>query len=143
MDHRRIRDEIAGRGGRVREIVWSPMGPGWFGDKSSRIYRVTYVDRAGRARSAFCKTSLSGGVYFTQEDVDEVGEVREGRRVQGSLHDGASRGVEGEAGSAPMETAGRDAEFPWRDEDAEAAALREEVERLRAENEALKRRMGG
>lgn len=111
-DHRRIRDDVAGRGGAVREIVWSPMGPGWFGDKSSRIYRVTYVDREGQVRSAFCKTNAMGGVYFTEEDATS----------------------QGRADPAPG-----DAEFPWREPDE---SLREEVERLRAENDALKRKIG-
>lgn len=109
-DHRRIRDDVAGRGGEVREIVWSPMGPGWFGDKSSRIYRVTYVDREGQVRSAFCKTNALGGVYFTQED--------------------------GPSQEHAHPTPG-DAEDLGTDE-----SLREEVERLRAENEALKRKIG-
>jgi len=109
-DHRRIRDDVAGRGGAVREIVWSPMGPGWFGDKSSRIYRVTYVDRDGQVRSAFCKTNALGGVYFTQED--------------------GPAASQGRADPAPG-----DAEDPGTD-------LQEEVERLRAENEALKRKIG-
>jgi hypothetical protein len=111
-DHRRIRDDVAGRGGEVREIEWAPMGPGWFGDKSSRIYRVTYVDREGQVRSAFCKTNALGGVYFTQ--------------------------VDGPATSqGPADATPREANDPGTDE-----SLREEVERLRAENDALKRKIG-
>lgn len=111
-DHRRIRDDVAGRGGEMREIEWAPMGPGWFADKSSRIYRVTYVDREGELRSAFCKTNALGGVYFTQEDGPAAS--------QGHAH--------------PMPD---EAEDPGTDE-----SLQEEVERLRAENEALKRKIG-
>lgn len=75
LDHNRIRQYVADRGGRVLDIRWAPFGPGWYGEKSDRIYEVRYVDPDGNERRAACKTSLTTGVYFT---LDEV--VRPGHR---------------------------------------------------------------
>jgi hypothetical protein len=69
LDHGRIRAYVADRGGRVLEIRWAPFGPGWFGEKTDRIYDVRYIDRAGNERRAACKTSLTTGVYFTYDEV--------------------------------------------------------------------------
>lgn len=68
-DHERIYDEIARRGGTVTGITWEPFGKGWFGEKNDRIYRVSWRDAAGQARTAWCKTSMMSGVYFSEEGV--------------------------------------------------------------------------
>ncbi len=69
MDRNRIADYIQGSGGRIIEITWSPFGPGWFGEKSDRIYCVRYVDRDGDEHEAHCKTSLFTGVYLTEDSI--------------------------------------------------------------------------
>ena len=48
---------------------WSPFGPGWFGEKSDRIYRVRYLDADGNEHRAHCKTSMWSGVYFTRDEI--------------------------------------------------------------------------
>jgi hypothetical protein len=74
MDHARIENYIRSLGGKVITIRWSPFGPGWFGEKSDRIYRVRYVDRDGDEHEAYCKTSMWSGVYMTQDYVVGAGD---------------------------------------------------------------------
>jgi hypothetical protein len=69
MDHERVREYVAGRGGRVISMHWSPLGRGWLGEKNARIYRVRYEDAGGRVHQATCKTSLLAGVYFTEDEI--------------------------------------------------------------------------
>ncbi len=69
FDNDRIRRYVAARGGRVLHCRWTPFGPGWFGEKSDRIYRVRYADRAGHVHDAHCKTSFWTGVYFTEDRI--------------------------------------------------------------------------
>ena len=69
VDRRRIEEDVRSRGGYITDIRWRPFGPGWFGEKESRIYQVEYVDREGSRHQAYCKTSLWSGVYFTQDQV--------------------------------------------------------------------------
>lgn len=69
LDHDRIGSYITSNGGRVVSINWAPFGPGWFGEKSDRIYEVRYFDNLGQLHDAHCKTSLTTGVYFTQDRV--------------------------------------------------------------------------
>jgi len=68
-DRERIQNYIEERGGRMGEIHWDPFGPGWFGEKSDRIYEVTYLDKDNNRRRASCKTSAWTGVYFTEDVV--------------------------------------------------------------------------
>lgn len=63
----RIWRYIAEKEGRVAKIVWDPLGPGWFGERSDAIYEVDYYDREGNHRRAHCKTSLFSGVYLCNE----------------------------------------------------------------------------
>ncbi len=69
MDRKRIYDYIAGRGGRVLSVQWTPFGRGWFGERSDRIYAVRYVDAEGNTHEATCKTSMFTGVYFSEDEV--------------------------------------------------------------------------
>ncbi len=69
MDHDRIDQYIAEQGGRIIDKRWSPLGKGWFGEKDARIYEVRYEDAAGNIHEGTCKTSLFGGVYFTQDRI--------------------------------------------------------------------------
>lgn len=47
------------------------MGPGWFGEKSDRIYEVSYRDQEGSVHKAFVKTSAWSGVYVTEDRIVE------------------------------------------------------------------------
>jgi hypothetical protein len=69
MDHTRVRQYIEAKGGRLIEAHWAPFGPGWFGEKSDRIYELRYLDADSNEHHAHCKTGLWTGVYFTQNDI--------------------------------------------------------------------------
>jgi hypothetical protein len=69
MDHGRIREYVESRGGQVLDSSWAPFGPGWFGEKSDRIYLVRYLDAEGHEHEAHCKTSMMTGVYFTEDRI--------------------------------------------------------------------------
>ena len=69
MDGDRVDEYIRERGGRIVEKHWSPFGKGWFGEKDSRIYELTYEDAEGNLHRATCKTSMFSGVYFTEDQI--------------------------------------------------------------------------
>lgn len=69
IDRARIRRYVETRGGKVALIRWSPFGIGWMGNRGQRIYRLAYEDSTGNAHSAYCKTSLLSGIYFTEDIV--------------------------------------------------------------------------
>lgn len=103
MDRDRIREYVGGQGGQLLEASWSPLGPGWAGEKSDRIYRVQYLDREGNEHQAHCKTSMWTGVYLTEDRIVKYAEP-------------------------PIQAAGDLTAL-----EAENQRLREEVERLRRE----------
>lgn len=74
MDHDRVRQYVESRGGTVIEANWAPFGPGWFGEKSDRIYAVRYLDQDGNEHEAHCKTSMWTGVYFTEDRIVKYAE---------------------------------------------------------------------
>jgi hypothetical protein len=80
MDHDRIRRYVEQQGGTVIDSSWAPFGPGWFGEKSDRIYLVRYTDRDGNEHEAHCKTSMWTGVYFTDDRIVRHAERRDGWR---------------------------------------------------------------
>jgi hypothetical protein len=69
LDRSRVSDYVTSRGGRLLDARWTPFGPGWLGDKTDRIYEVTYVDVDGNEHVAHCKTSMLTGVYFTEDRI--------------------------------------------------------------------------
>jgi hypothetical protein len=69
LDHDRVRQYVESRSGKVIEANWEPFGPGWFGEKSDRIYAVRYIDQDGNEHQAHCKTSMWTGVYFTEDRI--------------------------------------------------------------------------
>ena len=66
LDRVRLRDWFAGGGEEVVTIQWDPFGPGWFGEKSDRIYLVSLRDGDGTVRRVHCKTSMWTGVYVSE-----------------------------------------------------------------------------
>jgi hypothetical protein len=74
MDHDRIKRYVEERGGKVLDSNWSPFGPGWFGEKSDRIYGVRYLDKDGNEHEAHCKTSMWTGVYLTEDRIVKYAE---------------------------------------------------------------------
>ncbi len=67
LDKREIRSAAEAKGWSKIEISWEPFAQGWFFEKNERQYRVLYVDQKGRHQLVFCKTSLTGGVYWRDE----------------------------------------------------------------------------
>lgn len=69
FDVRRIRRNLRGRGATLLRCRWSPWGPGWFGTDAERIYEIRYRDGNGRIHQATVKTSVFGGVYYTEDEM--------------------------------------------------------------------------
>ncbi|MSU78818.1 MAG: hypothetical protein EXS16_12085 [Gemmataceae bacterium] len=69
LDHDRLREYVEQRGGTVSSIGWAPFGPGWWGEKSDRIYEVHYTNRDGNLHHSYAKTSMMTGVYFTEDSI--------------------------------------------------------------------------
>ena len=67
LDRSRIRSHVCASGGQVLDITWSPFGRGWFGEKSDRVYEVTYRTKTGKTITASCKTSMFTGVYWASD----------------------------------------------------------------------------
>lgn len=154
LDKNRITDYVRGRGGRVVSISWAPFGKGWFGEKNDRIYEVVYYDASGNQHFATCKTSFWSGVYWTDDRVTH----RKGR-----WYDALS--PMNEPGNPlirqiPDSDVADDRDLPADDDRirrqpparAEASTnitaagesenLVEELRRLRAENDRLRRELG-
>jgi hypothetical protein len=74
LDHDRIKQYVEERGGKVLVSNWSPFGPGWFGEKSDRIYGIRYLDQDGNEHEAHCKTSIWSGVYLTDDRIVKYAE---------------------------------------------------------------------
>ncbi len=67
MDEERLHDYVKKHGWTLISCSWDPLGPGWFGEQSNRIYRVVYEDEQGIRYEAGAKTSVFGGVYLTNQ----------------------------------------------------------------------------
>jgi catechol 2,3-dioxygenase-like lactoylglutathione lyase family enzyme len=67
MDRGRVEEYLRRRGAKLISASGEPLGKGWLGVKSDRIYRVLYVDAEGQERSAICRSSIWSGVYFTED----------------------------------------------------------------------------
>lgn len=67
LDRDRVEEYIRELGGELMEQSWDPFGPGWFGEKDSRIYEIVYRDYEGRTHHAHVKTSMMSGVYLTKD----------------------------------------------------------------------------
>jgi hypothetical protein len=71
FDGDRVEQYIREIGGELIDRSWDPFGPGWFGEKESRIYEIVYRDRDGRTHRAHVKTSMMSGVYLTNDRIVE------------------------------------------------------------------------
>lgn len=76
FDGDRVEEYIKGRGWKLLDKSWDPFGPGWFGEKDSRIYRILYRDKEGSVHEAHVKTSMFSGVYLTQDRVIKDNKAR-------------------------------------------------------------------
>ena len=71
LDDGWIKNYLSERNCTLIEKKWQLFGPGWFGEKDSRIYKVTYRDAEGNTHQAYVKTSLFSGVYFTEDRITQ------------------------------------------------------------------------
>ncbi|RBP35206.1 hypothetical protein DES53_1246 [Roseimicrobium gellanilyticum] len=69
FDGERVESYIQDMGGQLLDKSWDPFGPGWFGEKDSRIYAIVYRDRLGHVHRAHVKTSMLSGVYLTNDEI--------------------------------------------------------------------------
>mgnify|MGYP006999717129 CR=1 FL=1 len=71
FDGDRVERHIKEMGGELVDRSWDPFGPGWFGEKESRIYEIVYRDSKGSLHRAHVKTSMMSGVYLTNDRIVE------------------------------------------------------------------------
>jgi hypothetical protein len=71
FDGERVEQYIRDMGCELIDKSWDPFGPGWFGEKDSRIYEIVYRDGDGRVHRAHVKTSMMSGVYLTNDRIIE------------------------------------------------------------------------
>lgn len=69
FDGQRVEDYVRENGWELIDRSWDPFGPGWFGEKDSRIYQIVYRDRQGNTHRAHVKTSMFSGVYLTNDQI--------------------------------------------------------------------------
>ena len=69
FDGDRVEEYIRKKGWKLIDRSWDPFGPGWFGEKDSRIYQVVYEDEHGNTHKAHVKTSMLSGVYMTNDTI--------------------------------------------------------------------------
>ena len=74
FDGDRVEAYVRSRGWELVDRSWDPFGPGWFGEKDSRIYQIVYRDERGDVHRAHVKTAMFSGVYLTNDEVVERGE---------------------------------------------------------------------
>lgn len=77
LDSDRIGEYIRGRGWELLDRSWDPLGPGWFGEKNARLYKVAYRDQEGHVHVAHVKTSMFSGVYLTNDQIVKTAEAQE------------------------------------------------------------------
>lgn len=71
LDGDRVERYVRDQGWELVDRSWDPFGPGWFGEKGSRIYQIVYRDQRGDLHRAHVKTSMLSGVYLTNDEVVE------------------------------------------------------------------------
>jgi hypothetical protein len=69
FDADRVERYVRDQGWELVDRSWDPFGPGWFGEKNSRIYQIVYRDRQGSVHRAHVKTSMLSGVYLTNDHI--------------------------------------------------------------------------
>ena len=91
MDQDRVSQYVEERGGKFISADWAPFGPGWFGEKSDRIYQVRYLDRDGNEHEAYAKTSMWTGVYLTEDRIVQYAKHLVNEKEVESLEDENAR----------------------------------------------------
>ncbi len=84
IDGDRVEEYVSKQGWELLDRSWDPFGPGWFGEKDSRIYQIVYRDREGNVHRAHVKTSMFSGVYLTNDNIVEYAD-RPSHRYEESL----------------------------------------------------------
>ena len=72
LDGGRVEQYVRERGWELVDRSWDPFGPGWFGEKDSRIYQIVYRDREGNLHQAHVKTSMLSGLYLTNDQLIQI-----------------------------------------------------------------------
>lgn len=69
FDGERVERYVKEQGWVLVDRSWDPFGPGWFGEKDSRIYQIVFRDQQGNVHRAHVKTSMLSGVYLTNDHI--------------------------------------------------------------------------
>ena len=78
FDGERVEAYIRDMGCELLDKSWDPFGPGWFGEKDSRIYQIIYRDQGGNIHQPHVKTSMMTGVYLTNDRIIKSARAEEG-----------------------------------------------------------------
>ena len=84
LDKGRIEAYVKRQGWTMEDRSWDPLGPGWIGERDSRIYQIVFRDEEGNLRRAGVKTSMFSGVYLTDDTIIERPKVPPKSGLQGA-----------------------------------------------------------
>ena len=76
LDKRRIQGYMVENGFRLISCKWRIFGPGWFGERDSRIYAVIYEDTEGNICGTHIKTALGSGVYHLDSEIIQPSDTK-------------------------------------------------------------------
>ena len=82
FDGERVESYVRRNGWELVDKSWDPFGPGWFGEKDSRIYQIVYRDAHGNLHRAHVKTSMFSGVYLTNDHIVEQADAPPASRLE-------------------------------------------------------------
>ena len=72
MDRQRIVNHLKDQGGALLEKRWEPYGTRALSNRNGRVYQIKYRDRQGKVHQAYVWTSVSGGIFLTEDRVIEI-----------------------------------------------------------------------
>lgn len=139
LDSERVKDYIHSLGGELLDCSWNPLGPGWFGEKSDRIYRIVYRDRQGRIHRADVKTSMFSGVYLTNDAILSDRDVAAARNKGAWLGGGARSRTAG--GAKPAAGVANHGDFSAPDFHDDETGQPASYQQLLSENARLRERL--
>ena len=70
MNKKHIKKSIEGKGGKVLSIKLELLPKGGLFERNETYYTVKFINSKGKQIEAMCKTSMSTGVFWSDDSVD-------------------------------------------------------------------------